>query len=99
MPPRARLWEKRVTFKERASVTEHAMAFEKANHWPKSTSCGPRLFGICWSHIGLMEKKMETRGITAGILGIHWDSGKESGKYREEKKLKDSLYPQINHRS
>ena len=33
---------------------------------------------LYWGFIGIMEKKVETVGIT---LGIYWDNGKENGNY------------------
>ena len=37
------------------------------------------LKGLCWSFIGIMEKKMET---TRYNIGFYWDNGKENGNYR-----------------
>ena len=35
-------------------------------------------YGVIW---GIMEKKMETIGITGVIWGLYWDNGKENGNY------------------
>ena len=43
---------------------------------------------VYWGYIGIMEKKMETIGITGVILryilGLYRDSGGESGNYHLE---------------
>ena len=33
------------------------------------------------SYIGIMEKKMETTGLSRVIWGLYWDNGKENGTY------------------